>query len=400
MRIAYLTPVYPKGSHTFVRRELRALERRGHEVLRVSIRPPEGLVDPADLEEAGRTFVCLAQSPVAFLAALLGALARAPRRFARAARRAFALGRASERGMLRHAAYLAEAALLARLFREREIEHVHVHFGTNAAKVAMLVRDLGGPRFSVAYHGPDEFDSVAGHALAEVVATAAFCTAVSRYTAAQLQRWADPRHWQRIHVVRCAVDEAWLGAARPVPEAGPFLCVARLGAQKGLAVLVDALNRLAARGVDAELVLVGDGELRGLLEERIARLGLGARVRLAGWVGEAEVRECLARARCFVLPSFAEGLPVSIMEAFALERPVIATFVAGIPELVVPGENGWLVPAGDALALAEAMAEAAAAPIERLRAMGRAGAARVRERHGLQREVARLEALLRGAATG
>ncbi len=398
MRLAYLTPVYPKGSHTFIRRELVALEARGHEILRVTIRSPEGLVDPADLEEAGRTYRCLEQPASAYLAAAASALRRHPARPFAVLRHALALSRASERGVLRHLAYVAEALLLDALFRERGIEHVHVHFGTNAAKVALLVRELGGPPFSVAVHGPDEFDSVRGHALAEWIRGAAFTAGVSHYTAAQLRRWAPPGDWDRIRVVRCAVDERSFAAA-PLPEAGPFLSVARFSAQKGLPLLVEALHRLIARGIDARLVLAGDGELRGELERRCAALGLGARVQFTGWVAEARVRELLAQARCFVLPSFAEGLPVSIMEAMAAGRPVIASAIAGIPELVRPGETGWLVPAGDVDALAGAMEEAARASADALRAMGRAGAARVRAQHALADQVDRLEALLQASAS-
>ncbi len=394
MRIAYLTPVYPKGSHTFIRRELRALEARGHEILRVTIRSPEGLVDPADLEEAARTHRCLEQPLSAFLAAARAELLRSPGRVFRVLRHSLALSRASERGVIRHLAYVAEALLLAALFRERRIEHLHVHFGTNAAKVALLVRELGGPPFSVTVHGPDEFDSVPGHALGEWMREAAFTLGVSHYTTAQLRRWAPLGDWERIHVLRCAVDESNFDAA-PLPETGPFLTVARFSAQKGLPLLIEALQRAVERGVDASLVLVGDGELRAPLERRIAELGLGARVRITGWIAESAVREELARARCFVLPSFAEGLPVSIMEAMAAARPVIATAIAGIPELVRPGETGWLVPAGDVSALAAAIEEAAFASGDALRAMGRAAAARVRLRHSLADQVAGLEALLR-----
>jgi glycosyltransferase involved in cell wall biosynthesis len=121
-------------------------------------------------------------------------------------------------------------------------------------------------------------------------------------------------------------------------------------------------------------------------------------VTVAGWVDEAMVHQHLLSARALVQPSFAEGLPVVMMEALAMRRPVIATLVAGVPELVRNGENGWLIPAGNAEELTQAMRKALAAPIERLDAMGAAGAQLVRQRHFTALEVDRLEALLRSVA--
>jgi glycosyltransferase involved in cell wall biosynthesis len=141
-------------------------------------------------------------------------------------------------------------------------------------------------------------------------------------------------------------------------------------------------------------VLAGDGEMRGEIEARIASAGLGDRVRITGWVDEAEVRRLLLASRGLVLASFAEGLPVVIMEAFALGRPVIATAIAGVPELVRPGESGWLVTAGNAEELAEAMGRMLSADAAALERMGAAGSRRTRERHSAMAEAARLAALL------
>ena len=155
----------------------------------------------------------------------------------------------------------------------------------------------------------------------------------------------------------------------------------RLAEQKGQLLLVEAAARLQDRGPDFELVIVGDGPLRDELERAIDRLGLRDRVRITGFLDNQGVRRELEAARALVLPSFAEGLPVVIMEAMALGRPVIATSIAGIPELVEPGRSGWLVPAGAVEPLVEAMAEALAADPAELDRMGRAGAARAAEQH-------------------
>jgi glycosyltransferase involved in cell wall biosynthesis len=194
------------------------------------------------------------------------------------------------------------------------------------------------------------------------------------------------------------VDESLLGAPpTPVPAVPRLVCVARLSEQKGHLLLVEAAARLAAEGVPMEIVLAGDGPLRAPVEAAIKSSGLEGKVRVAGWMNAAQVREAIQDARALVLPSFAEGLPVVVMEALALGRPVITTAVAGTPELVEPGVNGWLVAAGSVEALVPAMRAGLEAPPERLAEMGRRGAALVRERHDVSREAARLVELFRQA---
>ena len=228
----------------------------------------------------------------------------------------------------------------------------------------------------------------------EKIRRAAFTVAVSDYGRSQLYRWSDPADWPRIHVVHCGLDGTFLDAGATAPPETPRLvCVGRLAEQKGPLLLIEAAGRLAAEGRKFELVLIGDGPLRRPIEEQIARLGLREHVRILGWQGAEAVREEILRARALVLPSFAEGLPVVLMEALALGRPVISTYVAGIPELVTPGVCGWLVPAGSVDALTEAMREALSAPPEVLERLGRAGAARAAQRHDGAVEAAKLAAL-------
>jgi glycosyltransferase involved in cell wall biosynthesis len=398
LRLAYLTTAYPEVSHTFIRREIQALEGRGHRVLRLSIRPPAStLVDPLDLPERERTVYVLSR-PVAVALATLAAAARRPIAFTAALAVALGMSRVSERGWPRHLAYLAEACFVLAQLRREAVEHLHVHFGHNAAAVARLARRLGGPRYSMTVHGPDEFDAPLGLSLGAKAREAAFTVAISHYASAQLRRWLPFDEWSKIAVVRCALGEDFEAAAEPPrPDSNTLLCVGRLSAQKGHWLLLDAFARLVREGVEARLVLAGDGELRARLEARIRETGLGDRVAITGWVPGARVRELLRECRALVLPSFAEGLPVVIMEAFAVARPVISTFVGAIPELVEAGVNGWLVPAGDEAALAAAMRDALSAPPARLEALGREARARVRARHASAVEVEKLEALFLSA---
>jgi glycosyltransferase involved in cell wall biosynthesis len=176
----------------------------------------------------------------------------------------------------------------------------------------------------------------------------------------------------------------------PIGESRRLVCVGRLCEQKGQLLLIEAMGRLAAEGLACELVLAGDGELRAEVERLVDAQGLHSSVRITGWVGSERVREEILAARALVLPSFAEGLPVVIMEAMALGRPVISTYIAGIPELVVPGESGWLVPAGDVDALVWAMRAVLEAEPAALDGMGECGRKRVQDRHDVDPEASAL----------
>jgi glycosyltransferase involved in cell wall biosynthesis len=377
MRIAYLVNRYPRTSHSFIRREIEAVEAHGVEVMRLSQRPlDEALATEADVAELRRTRIILAEGVLGHAIALLHALRR-PVSLARTLALAVRLGWRSERGLLRHLVYAAEACVLVRWLREAEVEHLHAHFGTNSATVAMLCRELGGPPFSFTVHGPDEFDKPEFLGIPEKIRRAAFVVAISSYGRAQLWRWARHDDWDKIHVVRCGLEGNLLNTPQtPVPMEPRLVCVARLGAQKGHLLLIEAAARLVEEGTELELVLVGDGPLRAEVEALVRRRGLEGRVRIAGWMGAAAVREQVIRSRALVLPSFAEGLPVVIMEALALGRPVVTTAIAGTPELVQPGLTGWLVPAGEVDPLVDAMRSALRESPARLAEMGRTGAPR------------------------
>jgi glycosyltransferase involved in cell wall biosynthesis len=394
MRVAYLVTYYPRVSHTFIRREIAALEAQGVEVERFALRrAPDAVVDEDDQREAARTRVILDSSPLALLAATLRAALRSPLRFLRAFRLALRLGRASERGVFKNLGYLVEACVLRGWLAESGCAHVHAHFGTNSTAAAMLCHELGGPGYSFTAHGPDEFDSPVGLGLREKIERARFVVAISSFARSQLWRQCSYGHWPKVQVVRCGLDGGFL-EAEPVPIADRprFVSVGRLSGQKGYPLLIEAAARLAAEGRDFELTLVGDGELRGELEALIDRHALRARVTITGLADGERVRAELRAARVFVLPSFAEGLPVVIMEALALGRPVLATTVAGIPELVSP-ECGWLVPPGSVDALVQAMQTALATPVAELERMGEVGRARVRKQHDVRIEAAKLRGL-------
>ena len=396
LAVAYLTNQYPKTSHTFIRREIAALEGLGVKVVRLTIRPTrEQLVDPADRAELDRTRAILGAGATGLGWAVVCTALCNPRRFAKAARLALRIGRSSDRGLLRHAAYLAEACVLRRWLAQSGVEHVHAHFSTNATAVAMLCFVVGGPGYSFTCHGGSELDTMPHGGLAEKVGYARFVVAASSFMRSQVMRLCSYADWAKIHVVRCAVDDAYLAVPpAPVPLRPRLVCVGRLCREKLQLVLIRAAGLLKREGVALELVLVGDGEMRSAVEGTIAQEALRDEVRLTGWADEDRVRQEIDAARALVLPAAMEGLPVVCMEALAAGRPVVSTYVAGIPELVRPDENGWLVPASDVDALAAAMREVLAASPDRLSAMGVQGRGLVERHHDVRTEAARLANLI------
>jgi glycosyltransferase involved in cell wall biosynthesis len=305
------------------------------------------------------------------------------------------MSRRAERPLPVHLIYVAEACCIEAWVRASKIEHLHAHFGTNSAEVAMLVHILGGPPWSFTAHGTETFDNPGLVGLAEKASRCAFVVAVSSYGRAQICRSLEPPEWSKVHVVHCGLDPEFLAGppVAPFSEAKRLVCVARLSPEKGHTVLLQAARRLNEEGLSFDLVLAGDGPLRTDIEAMVASYGLQDKVRITGWLSGAEVRREIAASRALLLTSFAEGLPVVLMEAMALSRPVIATYVAGVPELVKPGVHGWLVPAGDVDELAHAMRECLQADRDVLTRMGAAAQTRVRDRHNVDSSARQLAKL-------
>ena len=391
--VAYVVNQYPKVSHSFVRREIHALECQGIKVHRFSIRScADELADSQDIEEHDKTQFILGSGIAQLAIGTAKVLLTRPGQFLQALGLTCKLGLRSERGLMIHLAYLMEACLLLQWLMQADVDHVHAHFGTNSTTVAMLCSVLGGPTYSFTAHGPEEFDDPLGIGLPEKIKRSAFVVAISSYGKSQLCRWCDYRYWNKIRIVHCGVDASFIDAdaVTPLPGYPKLVCVGRLAEQKGHLVLIEAINQLLDRGCKLDMVLIGDGHLREPVLMAIERYGLADCVRVTGWADSDTVRQHIQDAQMLVLPSFAEGLPVVIMEALAVGRPVISTYVAGIPELVGNGECGWLIPAGSVEALADAMYEALDTPLETLTAMGQEGRRRVCRDHDAAIEGQRL----------
>jgi glycosyltransferase involved in cell wall biosynthesis len=370
---------YPAPSHTFIRREVAALRRLGLEVETFSIHPGRSLSDEDRAEEA-RTFTVLPGSAAALIRPLVATLLRRPGRWLAALRTAVRHSLPGPLQRLRALAYFAEGMCLAAEMDRRGITHVHSHFANPASVAGLAASRYLGIGWSVTLHGMSDFAGPMTPLLGAKLEAATFVATATEYGRDALRRAGDPRFHGKVHVVRCGVEVERLPApARRMPGPGQpleILTVGRLSPEKGHRGLVEAFAELVRRGVDCRLVLVGCGPEEKAIRAAVAAHGLEGRVELRGALPELAALGAMAGAHVFAISSLMEGLPVVLMEALAMELPVVAPDITGIPELVVHGETGLLYPAGEWRELADRLATLAADPGLRAR-LGAAGRARV-----------------------
>ncbi|MDZ4773586.1 MAG: glycosyltransferase [Planctomycetota bacterium] len=400
MKIAYLVNQYPHASHTFIRSEIEGLESLEVQVERITVvESRAALVDDRDHRERGLLRLKLKRRlPILLAHAARTCLAR-PRSFLRGLATAWRMGRSSPSGRVNNFGYLLEACVLLDWTTRHHVEHVHAHFGTNSTAIALLCRRLGGPTYSFTVHGTETFDAPAFLSLTEKTEHAEFVATVSWHGHALMMRWMPVELWDKIRIVRCFPDPLLFdGTTSPPRTDAKLACIGRLAAEKGIFTMFEATAKLAAEGLRFQITMIGDGPLREDAERYLRELGIESYVELVGWGSNQVVKNAILGARALVHPSYAEGLPVAMMEALALGRPVIATYVGGVPELVRPGIEGWIVPAGSVDDLADAMRSALTADTFELTRMGRNGRKRLGEMHRPSTEIAKLNHELRAGS--
>ena len=372
-KIAYLTGEYPRATDTFIQREVAALRAHGHEVLTCSIRQTgvEHLVGDEQRVEAANTFYVLkhAKRLGRLAKAHIGWMTRKPGAYLRALKLAVSTSPGGLKALLYQLFYFAEAGVLADEMHRQNVRHLHNHIAKSSCSVAMIASEMSGIPYSFTLHGPDIFFAPDHWRLDKKIETARFVACISHFCRAQAMAFSATEQWRKLHIVHCGVDpDLYAGA----PAGGKkMLFVGRLAAVKGMPILLDAMKRLPK---DVTLTVIGDGPDRKALEEQAAPFR--ERVQFLGYQSQSEVAEALKSHDIFVLPSFAEGVPVVLMEAMAAARPVITTRIAGVPELVENGKAGILVPAGDTDALRDAI-DGLSGDIALQQAMGQAGRAKV-----------------------
>ena len=398
LRIGYLVSRYPAVSHTFILREVLALRERGItiEVASINASPSRNEMTEVEQRESDLTFYVKRTGVSGALKAAGWMLLRHPAGLVRGLCTALGLARADPARIPLCFFYYAEAAILAKWMQERSFDHLHVHFATPAATVALILTHMVPVTLSMTVHGPDEFYDVPGYHLKEKIATALFVACISFFAQSQLMKLTPGENWDKFDLARLGVDcDHFL--ARPFrasPATFQILCVGRLVSSKGQQVLIKAAERLVEAGRQFQLRFVGDGPDRGELERMVRERGLSTQIFFEGAINQDQIQRYYVAADIFALASFAEGIPVVLMEAMAMEIPCIATCINGIPELIRNGVDGLLVAPSDIEGMASALGRLMDDATLR-ESLGKAGRLRVQQNYNLSKSADRLTDVFR-----
>ncbi|MBN2656316.1 MAG: glycosyltransferase family 4 protein [Spirochaetales bacterium] len=357
--LAYLASEYPGISHTFIYREIISLREKGFHIDTFSIRKPSDLerMTSDDRQEAENTTYIKTSGTWTIISSLLHLLLTNPVRFFPVLMRSLKRMKNRRGGRLKGLAYFVEAALLLRQMKINANSHVHVHFGNPAATVAMIASEFGTITFSMSIHGPDLLYEVYNNALPEKITKAEKVRCISHYSRSQLMNLTPFEQWDKFQIVRCGIDpDIFAPREEPQAEKIEILCLGRLVPAKGQHILIKACFDLKKRGIDFHTTIVGGGSDRESLEKLSAASGLTDDITFTGPVSRTEVLDFYRNTHIFVLPSFAEGVPVVLMEAMAMGVPVISTNITGIPELITHGKEGLLALPSDHIGLADQIA--------------------------------------------
>ena len=359
LKIAYLISQYPAISHTFILREVLSLRAMGLDIHVASInavdRSSEKLTD-AERQEMHTTFYVKPAGILGAIKAHTYTLFRHPMGYVRGLLFALKLGQTDFKKLLYRFFYFVEAVMVGRWMEQQGLSHLHVHFGMASATVGMLTTKVFPVTLSMTIHGPDEFYDVYTNHLPEKILAADFICCISDFARSQLMALSPPKEWQKLDVCPLGVDPATFMPPTLKEETAYFeiLCVGRLVPVKGQSILLEAVAQLIAQGQPIRLNFVGDGPDRQTLEGIVAEKQLTESVHFAGAVNQDKILTFYQQADVFILASFAEGVPVVLMEAMAMEIPCISTHITGIPELIKKNA-GILVPPGNAKELAKAI---------------------------------------------
>lgn len=396
-KVAYLNGQYPRATDTFIQREVAGLRRHGVDVCTFTVRqtPLGPGISEATRNEHANTVAILSRGKLGLLMDAFTEGLRSPLRMLRAKRLAWSTRQPGLKGLLYQIIYLVEAASLARQLRQRGIEHLHNQFADASCTVAMLASELTGVPFSFTIHGPGIFFEPMRWRLDAKVKRAAFVSCISHFCRSQVMCFAAPEDWDKLQIIHCGVEPERFTRRSHTGEGSRLLFIGRLDAVKGLPVLLEVLTVLRKQRPDVVLTVVGDGPDRARLEQRASQSDLAGSVDFVGFQTPDGVRGHLASTDVFVMTSFAEGVPVVLMEAMMAGVPVVAPRIAGIAELVEHGVNGEMTPPGDLASIAAAIDKLLSDGACR-ESYGRAGAAKVAAEFNIEIESGKLAALLTG----
>lgn len=394
-KIGYLLHRFPRVTDTFIMREIRALRRAGTNIQIVSIWKPYATETNSEVSEEWfkQTSFLLPRSVFSVVKDLCGCIVSSPVRFAGAMQLAWITADPGLRGLLYQAFYLTEAALAAEELKRNEVAHIHNHFGDHSGIITMLAAKLADVTYSISFHGPHVFFGGRYARIKEKVSHAQFIRCISYFCRSQVMLFSERADPSRLKIVHCGLDLSEDRFRLPREKVKTIYCAARLAPEKGFEFLLQAVRILNERNYDLLLRLAGDGPCRADLERLAQALGIEDRVQFLGYIDEESNVQELCAADLFVLPSLAEGLPISATEAMAVGVPVIATNIAGTSELVEDGRTGLLVRPSDSQALADAIIRIIDDFDFRLR-VAELGRKKVMEEFDVERETAKLKCYL------
>ena len=401
MKIAYLASEYPARSHTFIRREMDSLRARGWDIASYSLRKCAAgdLLNDLERAEYDNTWSVMPVKWPALVWAHICSLLSRPASYIRTLVSSVKRRPHGLRGVLYAFFYFAEGIYLARRLKADGIGLLHVHFANAGAQVGSCAAEYLGIPWGLSLHGTVDFEYPCAMQLGGYIENAVFVRCVSHFGRSQAMRHVQPPQWDKLFVAYCgcptpppaAVDLGIKAAENPGIK---LLSVGRLSPEKGQFLLLDAMSQLRCEGVNFTLLLVGDGPDRQALESKAAALGLEDCCTFVGAVEEARVFDYMRWADVLVCPSLMEGLPQVLMEAMALNVPVVAPAVAGIPELIADNVSGLLYAPADTRGMAEAIFRLKRDP-ELAQRLGREGLGCIESGFGLEVTVDALDSKLR-----
>lgn len=360
-KIAYLTSKFPSVSETFVLYEVLELIRLGARIDIFPLLKQELSVEHSEVIQLHNNvhyaklltpgmfrdhLYWLFRKPLLYFLAIFSSI----------------WGNIRNLKFLKRALYICLIApSFSRDIEKLEIDHIHAHWATHPALTAYFIHILTEIPFSFTAHANDIYASQT--MLEEKIEKSSFLVTISDFNRRFLKNIYPDILDEKIKIIHCGIDPDIFQPARRIKKNPRFTisCVARLDEKKGHAYLIEACKILKEQGVEFDTYLIGDGDQRDTITEQVENLGLNENVHLLGFQAREQVVEYLNKSDVLVLPSVItadkkmEGIPVALMEALAMELPIIATDISGVPELVINGETGVLVPERDAEALSEAL---------------------------------------------
>lgn len=356
-QVVYLLHRFPRSTDTFIRREIRSLVEAGTSVNVISVWKPADADTTSEILQEWSKTTCflLPRAAPSMVWMVWRTIAASPLRFAKALWLAAKTSTPGIRGLTYQCFYFLEAVLAADVIRNNGARHIHNHFGDQSGIVTMLAACLADIGYSISFHGPHVFIDGKYGRLREKVGGACFIRAISYFCCSQLLFLTESSRDERIKVVHCGIDVGKYVFRPPRKDVRRVFCAARLSHEKGVGFLLDAFESVRQHHREIELRVAGDGPVKAELLAMTTKLNLTESVQFLGFLNEKEMLEELQLADIVVIPSIAEGLPTTAMEAMAAGVPVIATAVGGIGELIDNHISGLLVRPADPDALAKAI---------------------------------------------